>query len=56
MKQRLQVNGQQLSGNLDYFDPSTVIQTLAYTDRTGLLTITDQQIRTPAVNIHSLGR
>jgi CRP-like cAMP-binding protein len=43
MKQRLQVNGQQLSGNLDYFDPSTVIQTLAYTDRTGLLTITDQQ-------------
>jgi CRP-like cAMP-binding protein len=43
MKQRLQVNGQQLSGSLDYFDPSTVIQTLAYTDRTGLLTITDQE-------------
>jgi CRP-like cAMP-binding protein len=39
MKQRLQIEGQELSGSLEYFDPSTLIQTLAQSDRTGLLTI-----------------
>jgi CRP-like cAMP-binding protein len=42
MKQRLQIDGQELSGSLAYFDPSTLIQTLAHTDRTGLLTIMDR--------------
>jgi CRP/FNR family cyclic AMP-dependent transcriptional regulator len=42
MKQRLQIQGQELSGSLEYFDPSTLIQTLAHSDRTGLLTIVDQ--------------
>jgi len=39
MEQRLQIQGQELSGSLEYFDPSTLIQTLAQSDRTGLLTI-----------------
>jgi CRP-like cAMP-binding protein len=39
MKQRIQIKGQELSGSLEYFDPSTLIQTLAHNDRTGLLTI-----------------
>jgi CRP-like cAMP-binding protein len=41
-KERLQIKGQELSGNLEYFDPSTLIQTLAQSDRTGVLTITDR--------------
>lgn len=41
MKQRLQIKGQELSGSLEYFDPSTLIQTLAHSDRTGLLTVID---------------
>jgi CRP-like cAMP-binding protein len=40
-RQRLQIEGQELSGSLEYFDPSTLIQTLAHSDRTGLLTISD---------------
>ncbi len=42
MKERLQINGQELSGSLEYFDPSALIQTLSHTDRTGLLTLMDQ--------------
>lgn len=42
MQERLQIKGQQLSGSLEYFDPSTLIQTLAHTDRTGLLTLMDK--------------
>lgn len=38
-KQRLQIMGQELSGSLEYFDPSTLIQTLGQSDRTGLLTM-----------------
>jgi CRP-like cAMP-binding protein len=43
VKQRLQIDGQELSGSLEYFDPSILIQTLAHTDRTGLLTIVDRK-------------
>jgi CRP-like cAMP-binding protein len=48
MRQRLQIHGQELSGSLEYFDPSTLIQTLAHNDRTGLLTITDRNDATVA--------
>jgi CRP-like cAMP-binding protein len=48
-KERLQIKGQELSGNLEYFDASTLIQTLAQSDRTGLLTIIDQ-------NDHTVGK
>lgn len=47
-KQRLQIKGQELSGSLEYFDPSTLIQTLAQSDRTGLLTIVDGKDETVA--------
>jgi len=46
LKQRLQIKGQELSGSLEYFDPSTLIQTLAHSDRTGLLTIIDRNDET----------
>lgn len=45
-KQRLQIQGQELSGSLDYFDASTLIQTLAHSDRTGLLTLIDEHDET----------
>lgn len=41
-KERLQIKGQELSGSLEYFDASTLLQTLAQSDRTGLLTIVDK--------------
>jgi CRP/FNR family cyclic AMP-dependent transcriptional regulator len=41
-KQRAAARYQHLSGNLKYFDLPTIIQTLATTERTGTLTITDQ--------------
>jgi CRP-like cAMP-binding protein len=41
-KQRAAARYQHLSGNLEYFDLPTIIQTLATTERTGTLTITDQ--------------
>jgi CRP-like cAMP-binding protein len=42
-KQRATARYQHLSGDLEYFDLPTIIQTLATTERTGTLTITDQQ-------------
>ena len=45
-KERLQIKGQELSGSLEYFDPSTLIQTLAHSDRTGLLTLVDRDDET----------
>ncbi|MBW2058717.1 MAG: cyclic nucleotide-binding domain-containing protein [Deltaproteobacteria bacterium] len=47
-KERLHIKGQELSGSLEYFDSSTLIQTLADSDRTGLLTIMDGQKETVA--------
>jgi CRP/FNR family cyclic AMP-dependent transcriptional regulator len=41
-KQRAAARYQHLAGNLKYFDLPTVIQTLATSERTGTLTITDQ--------------
>jgi CRP-like cAMP-binding protein len=41
-KQRAAARYQHLSGNLEYFDLPTIIQTLATSERTGTLTITDQ--------------
>jgi len=41
-KQRAAVRSQHLSGNLEYFDLPFIIQTLATSERTGTLTITDQ--------------
>ncbi len=41
-KQRVAARYQHLSGNLQYFDLPTIIQTLASSERTGTLTITDQ--------------
>ncbi|UCD70813.1 MAG: cyclic nucleotide-binding domain-containing protein [Syntrophobacterales bacterium] len=41
-KQRAAARYQHLSGKLEYFDLPTIIQTLATTERTGTLTITDQ--------------
>jgi len=41
-KQRVAARYQHLSGNLEYFDLPTIIQTLASSERTGSLTITDQ--------------
>lgn len=41
-KQRAAARYQHLSGNLKYFDLPTIIQTLATSERTGTLTITDQ--------------
>ncbi len=41
-KQRAAARYQHLSGNLEYFDLATIIQTLASSERTGTLTITDQ--------------
>ncbi|MFQ6078382.1 MAG: cyclic nucleotide-binding domain-containing protein, partial [Thermodesulfobacteriota bacterium] len=40
-KQRAAARYQHLSGNLEYFDLPTIIQTLASSERTGTLTITD---------------
>jgi CRP-like cAMP-binding protein len=40
-KQRVAARYQHLSGNLEYFDFPTIIQTLATSERTGTLTITD---------------
>jgi CRP-like cAMP-binding protein len=40
-KQRVAARYQHLSGNLEYFDLPTIIQTLASSERTGTLTITD---------------
>ncbi len=45
-KERLQIKGQMLSGSLEYFDASTLIQTLAQSNRTGLLTIVDKNNET----------
>lgn len=45
---RLQIEGQELSGSLEYFDPSTLIQTLTHSDRTGLLTIVGRDDATMA--------
>ena len=47
-KRRLQIKGQELSGSLEYFDFSTLIQTLAHSERTGFLTIVDQKDETLA--------
>jgi CRP-like cAMP-binding protein len=41
-KQRIAARYQHLSGNLEYFDLPIIIQTLAGSERTGTLTITDQ--------------
>jgi CRP-like cAMP-binding protein len=41
-KQRVAARYQHLSGNLEYFDLPTIIQTLATSERTGTFTITDQ--------------
>jgi CRP-like cAMP-binding protein len=41
-KQRAAARYQHLSGNLQYFDLPTIVQTLATSERTGTLTITDQ--------------
>lgn len=41
-KQRAAARYQHLSGNLEYFDLPIIIQTLAGSERTGTLTITDQ--------------
>ena len=47
-KRRLQIKGQELSGSLEYFDPSTLIQTLAHSERTGFLSIVDRKDETLA--------
>jgi CRP-like cAMP-binding protein len=44
-KQRAAARYQHLSGNLQYFDLPTIVQTLATSERTGTLTITDQMER-----------
>jgi hypothetical protein len=47
-RQRLQIKGQELSGSLEYFDPSTLIQTLTHSERTGFLSIVDRKNETLA--------
>ena len=55
-KQRAAARYQHLSGNLRFFDLPTIIQTLATSERTGTLTITDQLERVFARIYFEAGR
>ena len=55
-KQRAAARYQHLSGNLEYFDLSAIIQTLASSERTGTLTITDQLERIFAMLYFEAGK
>ena len=55
-KQRAAARFQHLSGNLEYFDLPTIIQTLATSERTGTLTITDQLERVFAMLYFETGK
>ena len=47
-KRRLQIKGQELSGSLEYFDFSTLIQTMTHSERTGFLSIVNRKDETLA--------
>jgi CRP-like cAMP-binding protein len=55
-RQRVAARYQHLSGNLEYFDLATIIQTLATSERTGTLTITDQEERVFAIIYFEAGK
>ena len=55
-KQRAAARYQHLSGNLEYFDLPTIIQTLATSERTGTFTITDQLERVFAMLYFEAGK
>jgi pSer/pThr/pTyr-binding forkhead associated (FHA) protein len=55
-KQRATARYQHLSGNFEYFDLPTIIQTLLTSESTGTLTVTDQSKRVFAVLFLKAGR